>query len=248
LRSARPSPSAMAIRVSRASAVTGKRAAELGLGAGGERLQRGGVQAAQGEDLRAGEKRRVQLERGVLGRGADEQDDPSSIRGRKASCWARLKRWISSTKRRVARPFAWRRRAASKIFLRSATPVKMALIWTKAASVSAASRRATVVLPTPGGPQRMIEPRSSRRAPGRGGPSGRGGGPGRSPPKAEPGGGGRRAGGTLERGPGLRGAGAGREGIEKVGHGWVIAAPSAGAFVRVGSAGQVGSCQIGQPV
>ena len=84
---------------------------------------------------------------------------PSSISGRKASCWARLKRWISSTKSSVPRPLLRRRRAASKIFLRSATPVKMALIWTKARSVASASRRAMVVLPTPGGPQKTIEPR-----------------------------------------------------------------------------------------
>jgi hypothetical protein len=35
----------------------------------------------------------------------------------------------------------------------SGTPVKIALIWTKCRSVSAASSRAMVVLPTPGGPQ-----------------------------------------------------------------------------------------------
>ena len=84
---------------------------------------------------------------------------PSSTSGRKASCCALLKRWISSTKSSVPRPFERRRRAASKIFLRSATPVKMALICTKARSVASASSRAMVVLPTPGGPQNTTEPR-----------------------------------------------------------------------------------------
>ena len=99
---------------------------------------------------------------------------PSSMRGRKASCCALLKRWISSTKSRVPRPFWRRRRAASKIFFRSATPVKMALICTKARSVASARRRAMVVLPTPGGPQKTMEPRlpsASIRPSGASGPS-----------------------------------------------------------------------------
>jgi hypothetical protein len=50
-------------------------------------------------------------------------------------------------------------RAASNTFFRSGTPVKIALIWTKCRSVSAASSRAMVVLPTPGGPQRISDDR-----------------------------------------------------------------------------------------
>ena len=53
---------------------------------------------------------------------------PSSICGRKPSCCALLKRWISSTKSSVPCPFDRRCRAASKTFRRSATPVKIALI------------------------------------------------------------------------------------------------------------------------
>jgi hypothetical protein len=83
---------------------------------------------------------------------------PSSITGRKESCWARLKRWISSTKSSVWRPCLRRSLAASKTFFRSATPEKIADICSKASSVSPASRRATVVLPVPGGPQKIIEP------------------------------------------------------------------------------------------
>ena len=83
---------------------------------------------------------------------------PSSITGRKESCCARLKRWISSTKRSVPFP-VWRRaRAVSNTFFRSATPEKTAEICSKWRSVSRASRRATVVLPVPGGPQKMSDP------------------------------------------------------------------------------------------
>ena len=83
---------------------------------------------------------------------------PSSITGRKASCWARLKRWISSTKSKVPLPPSRRPRAASNTFLRSATPEKIALICSKPRSTAPASRRATVVLPVPGGPQKIRLP------------------------------------------------------------------------------------------
>ncbi len=84
---------------------------------------------------------------------------PSSICGRNPSCCALLKRWISSTKRSVPCPLPRRCRASSKTRRNSGTPVKIALICTKCRSVSAASSRAMVVLPTPGGPHRMSEPR-----------------------------------------------------------------------------------------
>ena len=88
---------------------------------------------------------------------------PSSITGRKESCWARLKRWISSTNSSVWRPLVRRSRAASNTFFRSATPEKIAEICSKASSVSPASSRATVVLPVPGGPQKIIEPSEPAR-------------------------------------------------------------------------------------
>ena len=78
--------------------------------------------------------------------------------GRKESCWARLKRWISSTKSSVPCPVSRRARAASNTFLRSATPEKIAEICSKCRSVACASSRATVVLPVPGGPQKISEP------------------------------------------------------------------------------------------
>ena len=84
--------------------------------------------------------------------------DPSSTTGRKLSCCARLNRWISSTNSNVPWPVARRARAASKTFFSSATPVKIAEIWTKANVVSCARRRATVVLPEPGGPQKISDP------------------------------------------------------------------------------------------
>ena len=83
---------------------------------------------------------------------------PSSITGRKLSCWARLKRWISSTNSNVWRPLVRRRRAVSNTFFRSATPEKIADICSKARLVSPARSLATVVLPVPGGPQKIIEP------------------------------------------------------------------------------------------
>ena len=83
---------------------------------------------------------------------------PSSITGRKLSCCARLKRWISSTKSSVPCPVSRRARAASNTFLRSATPEKIAEICSKCSSVASASSRATVVLPVPGGPQKISEP------------------------------------------------------------------------------------------
>ena len=83
---------------------------------------------------------------------------PSSTTGRNESCCARLKRWISSTKSSVPCPVSRRARAASNTFFRSATPEKIAEICSKCSSVACASSRATVVLPVPGGPQKMSEP------------------------------------------------------------------------------------------
>ena len=88
---------------------------------------------------------------------------PSSITGRKESCCARLKRWISSTKSSVCRPLARLSRAASNTRFRSATPENTAEICSKARFVSPASKRATVVLPVPGGPQKIIEPSEPER-------------------------------------------------------------------------------------
>ena len=65
---------------------------------------------------------------------------PSSMTGRKLSCCERLKRWISSTKSSVPWPCSRRERAASKAFLRSATPEKIADICSKTRPVAPASK------------------------------------------------------------------------------------------------------------
>ncbi len=82
---------------------------------------------------------------------------PSSTTGKKASCWERLNRCISSTNKSVPRPNSLRLRASSKAFLRSATPEKTAERDTNSRSVSTASKRAIVVFPQPGGPQKIRE-------------------------------------------------------------------------------------------
>ena len=82
---------------------------------------------------------------------------PDSTCGRKASCWLLLKRWTSSTKTTVARPevrAACARSTASRMSLTPPSTADMAMNW---ASKASAIRRASVVLPTPGGPHRIIE-------------------------------------------------------------------------------------------
>ena len=88
---------------------------------------------------------------------------PASTRGRNASCCALLKRWISSTNTIVRRPIRRRRScAAAMTSLISLMPASTALNGTKCACVISAITRASVVLPVPGGPQRMIDCRRSR--------------------------------------------------------------------------------------
>ena len=81
---------------------------------------------------------------------------PRSTCGRRASCCARLKRWISSTKRTVPRRVAARRAFASSRMRRTrGIPSVTAEKGTNAASIRPASIPARVVLPVPGGPQKM---------------------------------------------------------------------------------------------
>jgi len=78
---------------------------------------------------------------------------PSSTAGRSASCWALLKRWISSRNRIVRWPFAPRRSRAAAITARTfATVAETAESSSKTAPVRAATMRASVVFPLPGGP------------------------------------------------------------------------------------------------
>ena len=89
---------------------------------------------------------------------------PRSTWGRKASCWALLKRWISSMKERRSRA-RWRRspvrprrsRLAQLLHAREHGGERCE----KRRPARSASSRASVVLPDPGGPHRM-ERRSSR--------------------------------------------------------------------------------------
>ena len=82
---------------------------------------------------------------------------PFSTKGRNASCCALLKRWISSTNTMVRRPM---RVSASARFMTSRISLMPLVTAEKSmnlARVWAAMTRASVVLPTPGGPQNTIE-------------------------------------------------------------------------------------------
>ncbi len=83
---------------------------------------------------------------------------PSSTWGRSASCCVRLKRWTSSRNRIVPRPCSpMRARARSATSRTSFTPAVTADNGSNAFSVAPATRRAIVVLPVPGGPQRITD-------------------------------------------------------------------------------------------
>ena len=58
----------------------------------------------QDVDAAAREQRGDDFEGRIFGGGADEPDGAALDVGKKASCWALLKRWISSTKRMVREP------------------------------------------------------------------------------------------------------------------------------------------------
>ena len=77
---------------------------------------------------------------------------PSSTAGSNASCWALLKRWISSRKKTVRRPARSRSSARAIIARTSARPALTADSSSKAPSAAVATIRAMVVLPVPGGP------------------------------------------------------------------------------------------------
>ena len=82
---------------------------------------------------------------------------PFSTNGKNASCCALLKRWISSINSSVRSPMRWFC-SASLITLRiSLMPLVTALKLMKFAFVRAAMICASVVLPTPGGPQKIME-------------------------------------------------------------------------------------------
>ena len=78
---------------------------------------------------------------------------PDSTPGSSASCWALLKRWISSRNRIVFCP-VWPSRCSDSDSTRrtSAIPTCTAESSSKWARVVWATIRASVVLPVPGGP------------------------------------------------------------------------------------------------
>ena len=85
---------------------------------------------------------------------------PSSTPGRRASCCALLKRWISSRKRMVRplpSPSRWSARARTS--RTSLTPADVADMRSRVPCTSFATRFASVVLPVPGGPHRIIDDR-----------------------------------------------------------------------------------------
>ena len=82
---------------------------------------------------------------------------PFSTYGRNASCWALLKRWISSTKRTVRSPTLRLNSARFMTSFISLIPLVTALKLINSDFVFPAIMLARVVFPTPGGPQKIIE-------------------------------------------------------------------------------------------
>ena len=82
---------------------------------------------------------------------------PSSTAPSSASCCALLKRWISSMKRIVRLPRRWLFRASSIAARTSFTPASTAEMAMNSAPLCAATNRARVVFPEPGGPQRISD-------------------------------------------------------------------------------------------
>ena len=82
---------------------------------------------------------------------------PSSTNGKNASCWLLLKRCTSSTNSTVTRPWDLSCCASSIADRISFTPLSTAERLIQWASLTSATRRASVVLPVPGGPQKIKE-------------------------------------------------------------------------------------------
>ena len=82
---------------------------------------------------------------------------PFYTKGRKASCWALLNRWISSTNTMVFYPYLRLAYACSITARISLIPLVTAEKSIKAAFVRLAMILARVVFPTPGGPQKIME-------------------------------------------------------------------------------------------
>ncbi len=119
------------------------------------------IEGFQPKKTGAAQQRRVHRKERVLGGRPDQNEGAVLDRGRRASCWARLKRWTSSRKKIVPRPCsASSRRAAATVSRTSFTPALTADMGTNAFSVAPAITWARVVFPVPGRP-----PQDHRRQP-----------------------------------------------------------------------------------
>ena len=81
---------------------------------------------------------------------------PCSTAGSRTSCWVLEKRWTSSMNRMVRSPWVRPRSRASSMAARTSfTPALTAANATKRRPLTSAARRASVVLPVPGGPHKI---------------------------------------------------------------------------------------------
>ena len=112
---------------------------------------------AQRVDLRARQQRRDHFERRILRGGAD-QDDVAALHVGQKRVLLRFVEAVDLVDEQDGAPAQRRRRSASAITaLISLMPLSTALKGTNSQRVTRAIRCASVVLPTPGGPHRMIE-------------------------------------------------------------------------------------------
>ena len=160
LMSRRPSPSAYAISASRAGASTrdaaARRAASARSSSCAELVRR---QRLQHVDRRARQQRAVHLERRILGRRADERDEPL-LDVRQERVLLRLVEamdLVDEQDRRAGRDCASVASARATASRMSLTPESTADSAMNSALNASAISRASVVLPTPGGPHRIIE-------------------------------------------------------------------------------------------
>ncbi len=159
----RPSPSAIAFRACARLGIERQFLAERLFGALQQRLERGVVEPMQHEDLAARQQRAVQLEGRVFRGRADQHHGAVLDIGQEAVLLRAVEAMdLVDEEQRALAADRGACAAPSNTLRRSATPENTAESGSKCIAVVSASRRAIVVLPQPGGPQRIIE--ASRRA------------------------------------------------------------------------------------
>ena len=132
-----------------------QRRTEQLLGAGDEGAEGGVVETLEDEHLTAGQQRPVELEAGVFGGGADEDDRAGLDVGQERVLLSPVEPvdLVDEQQRALpALPPSSRRCAAWNTFRRSATPENVADSGSNARFVFSVRSRAMVVLPQPGGP------------------------------------------------------------------------------------------------